>query len=188
MDKISSERARARVRVHIWYALIVIYKWFEYKYRLFPPKKIHFCHFLLPLLLFEMIELNVSFLSALISKWLRHIIVDFLFVIFFLFRFISIKLTILRHILTIFWFLLDINLHFRSGSLWHPKTLSRDARDIATSHSIKIIVHYVHFCAVAVWCQNIFISLFVRNMTICCLFLSLSLSLWPTVYTFAPIS
>lgn len=27
------------ISAHVWYALIVIYKWFDYKYRLFSPEK-----------------------------------------------------------------------------------------------------------------------------------------------------
>lgn len=59
------------ISAHVWYALIVIYKWFDYKYRLPPPlkkrrKRNYFCRFILSFQLFKW--LSIFFPSILISQ------------------------------------------------------------------------------------------------------------------------
>lgn len=79
------------ISAHVWYALIVIYKWFDYKYRLFfPQKKI----LSFPFQLFKW--LNIFFLPL----WFQ---IDCGIEVFLLFFFLFLlKLKILRHVLTVF--------------------------------------------------------------------------------------
>lgn len=70
---------------HVWYALIVIYKWFDYKYRIFLPKKdILLVFFAFFYCLYDWAECFIP--TTLISKRLQHMVV-FLFGIFLFFSF-----------------------------------------------------------------------------------------------------
>lgn len=147
---------------HVWYALIVIYKWFDYKYRIFPQKKEDILSFSV-FFFYCLNDWTECFIPAtLISKRLRHMAV-FLFGIFSFFvpfHFLS-NMNILQLVLTVFLisiflslndisryqsvlFLIRVPLSFRINS--NPKNSFLNFSATATYHIYnKIIVHYVHF-------------------------------------------